>query len=86
MKDAYIVAAARTAAGRRNGRLAQWHPTALAASILDEVVRRAALAPVLVDDVIRGSLADHRMSVAPTSGPFVTSNARPMCPPCLLQP
>ena len=35
MAEAYIVAAARTAGGRKGGRLAGWHPADLAASVLD---------------------------------------------------
>ena len=34
MAEAFIVAAARTAGGRRNGRLSGWHPADLAASVL----------------------------------------------------
>ena len=38
MAEAYIVAAARTAGGRKGGRLAGWHPADLAASVLDTLV------------------------------------------------
>jgi acetyl-CoA C-acetyltransferase len=54
MAEAYIVSAVRTAGGRRNGRLKDWHPVDLAAKVLDEVVRRSALDPALVEDVIFG--------------------------------
>ena len=40
MPEAYIVAATRTAGGRREGRLFGWHPVDLAAAVLDEVVAR----------------------------------------------
>ena len=40
MAEAYIVAAARTAGGRKGGRLAGWHPADLAASVLDSLVDR----------------------------------------------
>ena len=40
MAEAYIVAAARTAGGRKGGRLAGWHPADLAAKVLDELVDR----------------------------------------------
>ena len=40
MAEAYIVAAARTAGGRKGGRLAGWHPADLAASVLDTLVDR----------------------------------------------
>jgi acetyl-CoA C-acetyltransferase len=54
MPDAYIVAAVRTAGGRRNGRLKDWHPVDLAARMLDEVTDRSGLDPALVEDVIFG--------------------------------
>jgi acetyl-CoA C-acetyltransferase len=54
MAEAYIVAAARTAGGRRNGRLAGWHPVDLGAKVLDSVVQRAGLPGEAVDDVIIG--------------------------------
>ncbi len=41
MAEAYIVAAARTAGGRKGGRLAGWHPADLAASVLDALVERS---------------------------------------------
>ncbi len=54
MSEAYIVAAVRTAGGRRNGRLAGWHPVDLAAQVLNEVTRRSGIAPDAIDDVIMG--------------------------------
>ena len=54
MAEAYIVAAARTAGGRRGGRLAGWHPVDLAAQILDALVARTGIDPGQVDDVILG--------------------------------
>ena len=54
MPEAYIVSAARTAGGKREGRLFGWHPVDLAAAVLDEVVARAGVAPDAVDDVIMG--------------------------------
>ena len=54
MAEAYIVAAARTAGGRKGGRLAGWHPADLAAKVLDELVDRTKLDPALVEDVIMG--------------------------------
>ena len=55
--QAYIVAAARTAGGRRNGRLSRWHPVDLAARILDAVVDRAGIDPAAVDDVVMGCVS-----------------------------
>jgi acetyl-CoA C-acetyltransferase len=57
MSEAYIVSAVRTAGGKRNGRVAGWHPVDLAAAVLDEVVARAKVAPDAVDDVIMGCVS-----------------------------
>ena len=54
MAEAYIVAAARTAGGRKGGRLAGWHPADLAASVLDALIERSGAAPDQVEDVIMG--------------------------------
>ena len=54
MAQAYIVAAARTAGGRRGGRLSGWHPVDLAAEILNALVARAGIDPAQIDDVILG--------------------------------
>ncbi|MBS0447565.1 MAG: acetyl-CoA C-acetyltransferase [Proteobacteria bacterium] len=54
MAEAYIVSAARTAGGRRGGRLAGWHPVDLAAQVLDALIDRSGADPALVDDVIMG--------------------------------
>jgi acetyl-CoA C-acetyltransferase len=57
MAEAYIVAAARTAGGRKGGRLAGWHPADLAASVLDSLVDRTGADPALVEDVIMGCVS-----------------------------
>jgi acetyl-CoA C-acetyltransferase len=54
MAEAYIVAAARTAGGRRGGRLAGVHPVDLAALSLDAVAERSGIDPAAIDDVIMG--------------------------------
>lgn len=54
MSDAYIVAAVRTAGGRRGGRLKDWHPADLAAQALNALVTRTGIDPALVDDVLMG--------------------------------
>ncbi|HTD36385.1 MAG TPA: acetyl-CoA C-acetyltransferase [Candidatus Limnocylindrales bacterium] len=67
MSEAYIVAAARTAAGRKGGRLAGWHPADLAAHVIDAVVERAGADPAAIDDVILGcvvQIAQQAMNVA----------------------
>ena len=54
MAQAYIVAAARTAGGRKGGRLSGWHPADLAGSVLDALIARTGMDPALVEDVIMG--------------------------------
>ncbi|MEO5597359.1 MAG: acetyl-CoA C-acetyltransferase [Novosphingobium sp.] len=54
MAEAYIVAAVRTAGGRRNGRLAGWHPVDLGAKVIDAAVARAGLPGDAIEDVIIG--------------------------------
>ncbi len=57
MSAAYIVAAVRTAAGRKAGRLSRWHPADLAGKVLDELVARTQADPALIDDVIMGCVS-----------------------------
>ena len=54
MAEAYIVATARTAGGRKGGRLAGWHPADLAASVLNSLVDRTKVDPAQIEDVIMG--------------------------------
>ncbi|OAF20155.1 acetyl-CoA C-acetyltransferase [Bradyrhizobium neotropicale] len=54
MAEAYIVEAVRTAGGRRNGKLAGWHPANMAAETLNAVVDRCGIDPGAVEDVILG--------------------------------
>src|SRR3954463_14277450 len=54
MAEAYIVAAARTAGGKRNGALKDWHPADLAAEVLDALVARAGIDPAGLEEGIRG--------------------------------
>jgi acetyl-CoA acyltransferase len=51
---AVIVDSVRTPLGRRNGRLAGWHPVDLAAHTLQALVARNDLDPAVIDDVIMG--------------------------------
>jgi acetyl-CoA C-acetyltransferase len=57
MPEAYIVAAARTAGGRRGGRLSGWHPVDLSARLLDALLERSDCDPALVEDVIMGCVS-----------------------------
>ena len=57
MGEAYIVAAARTAGGRKGGRLSGWHPADLAGEVLNSLLDRAQADPALIDDVILGCVS-----------------------------
>jgi len=54
MAEAYIVSAARTAGGRRDGRLKNWHPADMAGEVLKSVIERGNADPTRIDDVIMG--------------------------------
>lgn len=57
MSEAFIVAAVRTAGGRRGGRLSGWHPVDLAARVIDALVDRVDADPALVEDVFMGCVS-----------------------------
>jgi acetyl-CoA C-acetyltransferase len=54
MAEAYLVAAARTAGGKRGGALRDWHPADMAAEVLDSLVERSGIDPGAIEDVIMG--------------------------------
>lgn len=54
MAEAYVVDVVRTAGGRRNGKLAGWHPADMAGVVLDALVARTGVDPVAIEDVILG--------------------------------
>lgn len=54
MAEAYIVAARRTAGGRRNGRLSAIHPADLGSAVIDALLDETGIDPAAVDDVIAG--------------------------------
>jgi acetyl-CoA C-acetyltransferase len=54
MSEAYIVAATRTAGGRKGGRLSGVHPSDLAGQVLNSLVDRTGIDPALIEDVIMG--------------------------------
>ena len=54
MAEAYIVAATRTAGGRKGGRVRGWHPSDLAGTVLNELVDRTGVDPATVEDVVMG--------------------------------
>lgn len=57
MSEAFIVAATRTAGGRRGGRLSGWHPVDLAAQVLNDLVERIGADPALIEDVFMGCVS-----------------------------
>src|SRR3990167_3672730 len=54
MGEAYIVAATRTAGGRKGGKLKDWHPVDLGAVVLNDLIDRTGADPALVEDVVMG--------------------------------
>ena len=56
-REAVIVAALRTAVGRRNGLLTDWHPVDLMAEVLSALVQQTGVDAGLVEDVIVGCVS-----------------------------
>jgi acetyl-CoA C-acetyltransferase len=54
MAEAYIVAAARTAGGKKGGKLKDWHPVDMGAKVIDALLDRSGIDPAAVEDVICG--------------------------------
>ncbi|MBW4048767.1 MAG: acetyl-CoA C-acetyltransferase [Proteobacteria bacterium] len=57
MNEAYIVAAVRTAGGRRNGRLSGWHPVDMVAQVINALIDRVNADPAQVEDVFMGCVS-----------------------------
>ncbi|MEO6256934.1 MAG: acetyl-CoA C-acetyltransferase [Sphingomicrobium sp.] len=57
MAEAYIVAAVRTAGGRRGGALKDWHPADLGGEVLNAILDRTGIDPAAVEDVIAGCVS-----------------------------
>jgi acetyl-CoA C-acetyltransferase len=57
MAEAYIVAAARTAGGKRGGKLKDWHPVDMGAHVINALLDRSKADPNLIEDVICGCRA-----------------------------
>ena len=57
MADAFIIGALRTAGGRRDGALKDWHPVDMGAAVLDALVGRTGVDPAAIDDVIVGCVS-----------------------------
>ncbi|RJP21332.1 MAG: thiolase family protein [Candidatus Abyssobacteria bacterium SURF_5] len=56
MHNVFMVSAARTPVGRRNGYLREWKAPELLGAMLDEVVGRIHLDPALVEEVVTGTV------------------------------
>ena len=54
MAEAYIVAATRTAGGRKGGRLKDWHPADMGGKVINALVDATKVDPELIEDVIVG--------------------------------
>ncbi len=54
MTEAYIVSAFRTAGGKRDGILRDWHPADLGGEVLNALVDDTGINPAAIDDVIAG--------------------------------
>ena len=57
MTDAYIVDAVRTAGGKRDGTLKEWHPARWAPQCSTRLVARTGIDPSAIDDVIVGCVS-----------------------------
>ncbi len=77
MHEAYIVAAARTAGGRRGGLLRDWHPADLAGQVLNALVDRSGADPALIEDVILGCVSQFGQQSANVARNAVLSSRLP---------
>ncbi|MBT4519040.1 MAG: acetyl-CoA C-acyltransferase [Halieaceae bacterium] len=57
MSDAYIIETARSAGGKKNGRLSQIHPIDLGAMVVDALVEKVGVAVEEIDDLIFGCVS-----------------------------
>ena len=96
MTTAVIVDAVRTAGGKRNGKLRNWHAVDLASEPLKALQERNDLDPALVDDVVTGCVmqvgeqainvgtqrsAGRRMAQLPCPPPPSIASAGPLSKP-----
>ena len=54
MTEAYVVGAIRTAGGRRNGRMKEFHPADLGGLVIDGLLDRVGIDAKIIDDVVFG--------------------------------
>ena len=57
MAEAYIVEALRTAGGRRNGALRDWHPADIGAAVIDTLIGNSGIDPAAIEDDIVGCVS-----------------------------
>ncbi len=57
MAEAFIVAALRTAGGKRKGNLSGWHPVDLAGRLIDGLLDHTGIDPAAVEDVLMGCVS-----------------------------
>lgn len=81
MPEAYIVAATRTAGGRRGGRLSGWHPVDLAAQVLNDLLDRTGADPALVEDVFMGCVSQVGEQSSNVARNAVLASRLPECVP-----
>jgi len=55
--NAYIIEAVRTAGGRKNGTLSHYHPADLGGMVIDAILDRTQIDPIIIDDVIFGCVS-----------------------------
>ena len=77
MAEAYLVAAVRTAGGKRGGALRNWHPADLAGRVLDALVVRAGVDGAAIDDVIMGCVSQAGEQSAQIGRSAVLASALP---------
>jgi len=78
---AYIVAAKRTAGGKRNGNLSGWHPADLGATVIDAMLDETGIDPGVVDDVIFGCVCQNGAQAGNIGRSVVLSSKLPQSVP-----
>eukprot|EP00658_Telonema_sp_P-2_P031188 TRINITY_DN23398_c0_g1_i5.p1 TRINITY_DN23398_c0_g1~~TRINITY_DN23398_c0_g1_i5.p1 ORF type:complete len:320 (+),score=75.34 TRINITY_DN23398_c0_g1_i5:144-1103(+) len=78
---AYIVAAKRTAGGKRNGSLSGWHPADLGATVIDAMLDETRIDPSVVDDVIFGCVCQNGAQAGNIGRSVVLSSKLPQSVP-----
>src|ERR1041384_2721345 len=82
MGDAYIVAAARTAGGKRGGKLKDWHPVDMGAEVINALLDRSKADPNLIEDVICGCVSQVGQQAINVARNAVMASRLPEHVPC----